>query len=87
LSQGQDTFGRASEQLDLQSVGNLHPAGPPGDRFKPNHEVAEPFEFPRLPALELFVGFDSTEIAFLEQKVLYYLREALQNFVKEVKQG
>ena len=48
--------------------------------------AAERCEFPRLPALELFVGFDSVEIAFLENKILYYLREAIKNFLKEVKE-
>lgn len=40
---------------------------------------------PRLPALELFVGFDSNEIAYLEAKVLYYIREAMRGFFDKIK--
>ena len=39
----------------------------------------------RLPALELFVGFDSNEIAYLEAKVLNYLRESMRGFFDKIK--
>ena len=80
-SPGQDTFGRASE---TQSLGNQQPIN---TKTKGPHEMAaERCEFPRLAALELFVGFNSEEITFLENKILYYLREAIRNFLKEIKQ-
>ena len=42
---------------------------------------------PRLSAFELFVGFGQAEIAFLEEKVLFYLRESMRTFVTQSKQN
>jgi len=39
----------------------------------------------KLSALEFFVGFDGTEVSFLEKKVLFFLKEALSSFLREVK--
>lgn len=40
---------------------------------------------PRLPALELFAGFDSDEIALLEGSILYFVQECLRGFISESK--
>ena len=42
-------------------------------------------ECPKLSALELFTGLDSNEILYLEHNILYYLREAIRNFMVEAK--
>ena len=37
-----------------------------------------------MPALELFVGFSSDEIEYLEKHVLFYLRDSLKSFIAKV---
>ena len=44
-------------------------------------------ECPKLSALELFTGLDSNEVLYLEHNILYYLREAIRNFMVEAKQS
>ena len=55
-----------------------------------NHQDIKPItqiECPKLSALELFTGLDSNEILYLEHNILYYLREAIRNFMVEAKQS
>ena len=48
------------------------------DKSLPREQKAQ-----RLPALELFVGFEGHEIVFLEQHVLFYVREAMRKFLTQ----
>lgn len=41
-------------------------------------------DFPKLSALELFVGFKSSEIEFLEKRILHPLRESFKVLFQEL---
>ena len=47
-----------------------------------NHRSRLESECPKVSALELFVGFDSNEITYLEHNLLSHIREAMRAVIR-----
>ena len=79
------TFGKAYEQnqqLQRAEIQEQIPSKKNNIKRKP---ISLPLEQQHVSSSELFSGFEAREVQYLENKVLFYIREALVSFINQVK--
>ena len=79
------TFGKAYEQNQQLQRAEIQEQVPSKKNNIKRKPISFPLEQQHVSTSELFSGFEAREVQYLENKVLFYIREALVSFINQVK--